>query len=146
MEHPVSAFILDFLLLRTHKFGISRTVQNKHIQITRTCLWAWGSDTGLDRSQFANEAQRYRHSISGCVEQKCQQPNCYYRALQENLSKLREELDTEKKQLEIDRELLRNEADQLDLQKWAARRQFVKECLEYKKVRPGKASSKTMLS
>ena len=69
-----------------------------------------------------------------------------YRALQENLSKLREELDTEKKQLEIDRELLRNEADQLDLHKWAARRQFVKECFEYKKARPGKASSKTMLS
>ena len=62
-----------------------------------------------------------------------------YEALQESLDKLREELDTEKKQLEIDRELLRNEANQLDLQKWAARRQFVKECLEYQKVRPGKA-------
>ena len=69
-----------------------------------------------------------------------------YEALQESLSKLREELDTEKKQLEVDRELLRNEANQLDLQKWAAQRQFVKECLEYKKVRPGKASLKAMLS
>ena len=49
-----------------------------------------------------------------------------YEALQESLSKLCEELDTEKKQLEVDRELLRNEANQLDLQKWAAQRQFVK--------------------
>ena len=58
-----------------------------------------------------------------------------YEVLQESLSKIREELANERKQLESDRELLRNEEKQLSLQRWAAQRQFIKECLEYQKVR-----------
>lgn len=57
-----------------------------------------------------------------------------YDVLQESLNKLREELANERKQLEIDRELLRNEEHQLSLQKWAAQRQFIKDCIEYQKV------------
>lgn len=57
-----------------------------------------------------------------------------YKVLQESLSKLQEELAIERKQLETDREVLRNEENQLDLQKWAAQRQFIKDCLDYQKV------------
>ncbi len=57
-----------------------------------------------------------------------------YQVLQESLSRLREELASERKQLEIDRELLRNEESRLDLQKWAAQRDFIKDCLGYQKV------------
>ena len=59
-----------------------------------------------------------------------------YEVLRESLSKLREELASERKQLETDRELLRNEANQLDLQIWTARRQFIKDCLDYHEVSP----------
>lgn len=54
--------------------------------------------------------------------------------LQESLNKIQEELANERKQLQIDRELLRNEEHQLGLQAWAAQRQFIKDCIEYQKV------------
>ncbi len=57
-----------------------------------------------------------------------------YQVLQESLGKLREELASERKQLEIDRELLRNEESQLNLQKWTAQRHFIQDCLRYQKV------------
>ena len=58
-----------------------------------------------------------------------------YEVLQESLGKLQKDLASERQQLEIDRELLRNEVAQLDLQKWTAQRQFIKDCLEYQKVK-----------
>ena len=69
--------------------------------------------------------------------------NAIYEVLQESLSKLREELANERKQLEADQESLRNEVDQLQLQKWTAQRQFIKDCLEYQKVRPCQVVSRT---
>ena len=61
-----------------------------------------------------------------------------YQVLQESLSKLQQELAIERKQLEADRELLRNEANQLDLQKWAAQRQYIKDCLDFQNVSSAK--------
>ena len=61
-----------------------------------------------------------------------------YQVLQESLSKLQEELAIERKQLEADRELLRNIANQLDLQKWAAQRQYIKDCLDFQNVSSAK--------
>lgn len=52
----------------------------------------------------------------------------------QSLTKLQEELAIEKKQLETQREMLRHEVNLLDLQRWAAQRQFIKDCLEYQKV------------
>ena len=69
-----------------------------------------------------------------------------YEMLQESLGKLREEIANERKQLETDRELLRNEANQLDLQKWTARRQFIKDCLDYHEVSPTPELMKAMMS
>ena len=58
-----------------------------------------------------------------------------YRVLEENLSQLEAAIEDEKTRLETDRELLRNQKSQLRLQKWTAQRQFVKDCIEYQKVR-----------
>lgn len=69
-----------------------------------------------------------------------------YKVLQESLSKLQEELAIERKQLETDREVLRNEANQLGLQRWAAQRQFIKDCLDYQKVSPPPESLKVGVS
>lgn len=69
-----------------------------------------------------------------------------YEVLRESLDKLREELANERKQLQIDRELLRNEAHQLDLQKYAAQRQYIKDCLEFQKVSLADEPTKAMMN
>ena len=52
----------------------------------------------------------------------------------QSLTEIQEELAIERKQLETEREMLRHEVNLLDLQRWVAQRQFIKECLEYQKV------------
>ena len=57
-----------------------------------------------------------------------------HEVLQESLNEQRKQLANERKQLETDRESLINEKERLDLRKWAAQREFIRDCIDYQKV------------
>ena len=57
-----------------------------------------------------------------------------YKVLQESLLKLQEEVANGRRQLQLERESLLRQKSHLDLERWTAQRQFIRDCLEFQEV------------